>query len=99
MFIFIHKHNTKRMSKKKILVKEAGLVDFFKSFFKAKSNGNESEWLGKLRKANPELADIWKDYDNSLSKSMWNQKRNMEKLGMDTTSIDTMIKKYGLKDL
>lgn len=61
---------------KKILVKEAGLVDFFKSFFAAKSKGKESEWLQRLRKADPKLADVWKGYDDALSRSMWNQKEN-----------------------
>ena len=55
--------------RKKILVREAGLVDFFKSFFQAKADGKESQWLQRLRKADPDLADIWKDYDDKLSTS------------------------------
>ena len=46
---------------KRILVKEAGLMDFFKSFFQAKVDNKESQWLSKLRKADPDLADIWSD--------------------------------------
>jgi len=85
--------------RKKILVKEAGIIDFFKSFFSAKSKGTESDWLKRLRKANPELADVWADYDDSLSKSMYRQKRTLEDLGLDASHIDTIIKKYGLKDV
>ena len=85
--------------RKKILVKEAGIIDFFKSFFSAKSKGTESDWLKRLRKANPKLADVWTDYDNSVSKSMYQQKRDLEGLGLDASHIDTIIKKYGLKDV
>lgn len=84
---------------KRILVKEAGIADFFKSFFKAKSQGNESEWLGRLRKADPKLADVWIDYDDKVSKSMWQQKHSLEKLGLDPSKIDAIIKKYGLKEV
>jgi hypothetical protein len=85
------------MSKRRILVKEAGLMNFFKSFFNAKANNTESEWLARLRKADPDLADTWSDYDKALTRSMVNQKRNLEKLGIDSSHIDTIIKKYGLK--
>jgi hypothetical protein len=85
--------------RKKILVREAGIMDFFKSFFRAKAKGNESEWLQRLRKANPDLADVWADYDDSVSKSMWQQKKSLEKLGLDASHIDTIIKKYGLKEV
>lgn len=87
------------MPKRKILVKEAGLVDFFKSFFSAKSKGKESEWLQRLRKVDPKLADIWADYDDAVSNSMAVQKRSLERLGLDTSHIDKVIKKYGLKNV
>lgn len=82
---------------KRILVKEAGLMKFFKSFFQAKADNKESEWISKLRKADPDLADIWSDYDKALTRNMINQKRNLEKLGIDASHVDTIIKKYGLK--
>ena len=82
---------------KRILVKEAGIADFFKSFFKAKANNKESEWLTRLRKADPKLADVWSDYDKALTRNMSNQKRNLEKLGLDSSGVDAIIKKYGLK--
>lgn len=84
--------------RKKILVKESGLLDFFKSFFQAKASGNESEWLKRLRKADPDLADVWSDYDDKLSKSMQQQKVMLQKYGLDTSKVDGMIKKYGLKN-
>lgn len=84
--------------RKKILVKESGVMDFFKSFFQAKADGRESQWLQKLRKADPDLADVWSDYDDKLAKSMQQQKRDLQSLGMDTSHIDAVIKKYGLKN-
>jgi hypothetical protein len=85
--------------RKKILVKEAGIIDFFKSFFSAKSKGTESDWLKRLRKANPKLADVWTSYDDKLSKSMWQQKRDLEALGLDASHVDAYIKKYGIKEV
>lgn len=82
---------------KKILVKEAGLLDFFKSFFRAKSQGTESEWLQRLRKQDPKLADIWKDYDDSLADSMSTQYRILKSRGISTDHLDKLIKKHGIK--
>ena len=65
--------------RKKILVKESGLMDFFKSFFQAKVDGRESQWLQRLRKADPDLADVWSDFDDKVSKSMYQQKRDLQK--------------------
>jgi len=84
---------------KRILVKEAGLMNFFKSFFQAKANGNESEWLQRLRKADPNLADVWEDYDDKLSTNMRLQQQTLDKYGLDTSKVDDMIKKYGLKNV
>jgi hypothetical protein len=85
--------------RKKILVKEAGLIDFFKSFFNAKSQGKESQWLQRLRKADSGLADIWSDFDDKVSKNMFQQKASLEKLGLDSSHIDKIIKQYGLKNI
>jgi hypothetical protein len=80
------------MSKRRILVKEAGLMNFFKSFFNAKANNKESEWLTKLRKADPDLADIWSDYDKSMNKSMQTQRDILKRRGLDTSKIDDFLK-------
>jgi hypothetical protein len=85
--------------RKKILVKEAGLVDFFKSFFQAKADGRESQWLQRLRKADPDLADTWSDFDDKVSKSMYQQKRDLQSMGLDTSHINKIIKQYGLKNV
>ena len=85
--------------RKKILVRESGLIDFFKSFFQAKADGRESQWLQRLRKADPDLADIWSDFDTTVSKSINLNKSYLQKHGLDTTKVDTIIKKYGLKNV
>ena len=72
-------------------------MTFFKSFFKAKADNKESEWIQKLRKADPELADIWAKYDKTLSNSMRVQKAAMDDLGLDSSHIDAFTKKYGIK--
>lgn len=85
--------------RKKTLVRESGLLDFFQSFFQAKAKGKESEWLQRLRKADSGLADVWSDFDDKVSKSMYQQKRDLQSLGLDSNHIDTIIKKYGLKNV
>ena len=85
--------------RKKILVRESGLMDFFKSFFQAKVDGRESQWLQRLRKADPDLADVWSDFDDKVSKSMYQQKRDLQSMGLDTSHIDKIIKQYGLKNI
>jgi len=82
---------------KKIKITEAGITDFFKSFFRAKSAGKEKVWLNSLKDKSPELADIWKDYDESLSNSMRVQKAAMDKLGLDSSHIDAFAKDRGIK--
>jgi hypothetical protein len=82
---------------RRILVKEAGLMNFFKSFFKAKSVGNESEWIQQLRKVDSDLADIWSKYDKTLDTGARAQKASLEKLGLDTSHIDDFMKKYDIK--
>jgi hypothetical protein len=82
---------------KKIKMTEGSFTDFFKSFFKAKSAGKEKEWISSIERKSPELADIWRDYDNSLVKSLRVQKTAMEKLGLDSSHIDTFAKERGIQ--
>jgi len=77
---------------KRILVKESGLKKFFQSFFKAKSNNKESQWLSQLRKVDPKLADIWSDYDKSMTKSMTTLKTVLNQRGLDTKDVDDFLK-------
>ena len=77
---------------KRILVKESAFNNFIISFFKAKASNKESEWLSKLRKADPKLADIWSDYDKAMNKSITVQRDILRKRGLDTTELDDFLK-------
>lgn len=82
--------------RKKILVKEAGIIDFIKSFFKAKSKNKESEWITSLRKKDEKLADIWVQYDQNLQVSMNNLMKRLKSRGLDTSYVEDYMKKYGI---
>jgi hypothetical protein len=86
-------------SNKRILVKESGVMNFFKSFLSAKANGTESGWLQNVRKKDPRIADAFKQWDSDLTKSMQIQKRELEKAGIDTSKIDNLVKTLGLKNV
>jgi hypothetical protein len=78
------------MSKR--LLKEGVLDKFFNLFLKAKSQNKEADWLHKLRKQDPELADVWSDWNDSMN-NVLNKTRTMAKnSGIDTTDIDAFIK-------
>ena len=63
-------------------------------FFKAKSNGNEDQFISKIQYDNPELADAFGELDKSIIRNQLNAKRTLEKRGLDTTEIDNFLKKY-----
>jgi len=88
------------MAKKRLL--EINLLDrLFKTFLKAKSDSKESEWLQKLRKSDPELADIWNGWDQDVTKLMKGNQNMLQKLGLGDSDAATdakdVIKRYGLK--
>lgn len=83
--------------RKKVLVKEAGFMAFMKSFFKAKANDKDSEWLKDVRKINPKIADIFSDYDNKMTQNAQTEYDNLKKLGLSTKPVDDFVKKYGVK--
>ena len=57
----------------------------------------ESGFIERLREKDSGLADIWSDYGDKTAKSMYQQKRDLESMGLDTSHIDEIIKKYGFK--
>ena len=58
----------------------------------------ESGFIERLREKDSGLADIWSDYGDKTAKSMYGQKEMLQRYGMDTSHIDEIIKKYGLKN-
>lgn len=77
---------------KRILVKEAGVIDFFKSFFRAKADGKEKAWINNLEDKNAELADIWKDFDELITKNMADRKKMMQKYGGESQYLANYLK-------
>jgi hypothetical protein len=72
-----------------------GILDkFFSLFLKAKSQNKESGWLSRLRDKDPELADIWSQWDDDMDKVLASAKAMAKKRNLDTTDIDSVIKKY-----
>jgi hypothetical protein len=76
------------------LLKEGILDRFFSLFLKAKSQNKESQWLSKLRKQDPELADIWSDWDNHTNDALRQSRDSLKAMGGDTSKLDALIKKY-----
>jgi hypothetical protein len=80
------------MSKR--VLSEGVLDKFFSLFLKAKSQNKESGWLSRLRDKDPELADIWSQWDNDMDKVLASAKAMAKNRNLDTTDIDSVIKKY-----
>jgi len=76
------------------LLKEGILDRFFSLFLKAKSQNKESQWLSKLRQQDPELADIWSDWDNHTNDALRQSRDSLKAMGGDTSKLDALIKKY-----
>lgn len=80
------------MSKR--VLSEGVLDKFFSLFLKAKSQNKESGWLSRLRDKDPELADIWSQWDDDMDKVLASAKAMAKNRNLDTTDIDSVIKKY-----
>lgn len=63
-------------------------------FFKAKLNGNEDQYISKIKHANPEVADAFADLDKQFIKSSMLVKRILQDRGLDTSKVDDFLKKY-----
>lgn len=80
------------MSKKTLV--ELNLFDkLFKSFLSAKSEKKELDFIKKMRKINPELADKWNDWNQSMDRALINLKSDLQKKGLDTKEIDRVLNK------
>jgi hypothetical protein len=65
-------------------------------FLSAKSQGKESNWISRIRKTDPELADVWADMDATIDKQLQTAKRGYERAGKPEKAkeIDAMIARY-----
>lgn len=81
---------------KKILVKENSLSKFLQSFFIAKANGKDDEFLNKLNKVNPNIAKAWDDLNNTINTDVSRQYRWLKSKGYDTSDLDDYIKSHNI---
>lgn len=81
---------------KRILVKEAGFIDFIKSFFNAKSQGKENKYIQTIRNYDPDLADAWARWDRDADNALLTVKQYYLKQGNPEKAkeIDDLIAKY-----
>jgi predicted transcriptional regulator len=83
--------------RKKVLVKEAGFLKFLSSFFKAKADGKEEQWINAVKKQNKELGDTWQQYDDAIDQK-WNTFYKILKArNADTSDIEKIMKSRGVK--
>ena len=74
-----------------------GVLDkLFGLFLKAKSKGKESAWISRIREKDPELADLWGDWDDHMDKLLAHAKRNFQYAGKPEKAkeVDALIDKY-----
>lgn len=77
---------------KRILVKEASLGKFLQSFFLAKANGKDNEFINKVDKISPKVAAMWDDLNNTIDNDIARQYRFLKSRGFDTSALDDYIK-------
>jgi hypothetical protein len=74
-----------------------GIIDkLFSLFLSAKSQGKESNWISRIRRTDPELADIWADVDAAMDRQLQTAKRGYERAGKPEKAkeIDALIAHY-----
>ncbi len=76
------------------LIKESVWTRLLDLFYKSQQNGREGELLSALRKKDPEIADIYKDWYKKSAAVLQATKRALDAKGKDTSSIDALLKKY-----
>jgi prophage DNA circulation protein len=76
----------------KRLLSEGMLDKFFNLFLKAKSQNKEVSWLNKLKKEDPELADVWSNWNDSMNDVLKKTQTLMKSKGVNTDDIDSFIK-------
>ncbi len=74
---------------------EINLFDkLFKNFLKSKVDNKENDFIAKLRKKDPELANIYSDWNDKMNASIMKSKAVLQKLGKNTSHLDDFINKY-----
>lgn len=82
---------------KKLIITEAGLVQLFKTWFTAKTNGKEEYVYDKLVKQNPEIGKAWKELEQSIKDGLQKRYDIYKKHGIDTSDLESLADKMGVK--
>jgi hypothetical protein len=84
------------MAKYRKNLNENFLDKFFGLFIKAKSKGKEIPLISRIREKDPELADLWADWDETMDKILANAKKDFEYGGKSEKAkeVDALINKY-----
>jgi hypothetical protein len=82
---------------KKILVKEGALGKFLQSFFIAKANGKDDEFIDKIYDVSPEVAKMWDNLSNTIDSNVAKEYNWLKSRGYDTSYMDDFIKKHNIK--
>ncbi len=77
---------------KKILVKEGAFTKFLQSFFIAKAQGKDKQFINKLDKVSPKVAKVWDDLNNTINSDIVKQYKYLKSKGFDTSALDDYIK-------
>lgn len=77
-----------------LLVEKNLFQKLFDTFLKAKSEDKEQQFISKIKHADPKLAAAFSEFDNILVARQLSLKKSLEKLGLDTSGIDSALKKY-----
>lgn len=81
---------------KRMLIRESKIIDLLKGFLNIKAKGREAEFIQKIRKEDPESAELWSKWNNDMDRALMSAKNNFIKAGLPDKAkeIDDLIKKY-----
>lgn len=81
----------------KLLIEANIFQKLINTFFKAKADGKEDQFISKLKHADTEVGNAFDDLNQSMINNMVKLKKSLEKQGMDTTEIDNYLKTFANK--
>lgn len=82
------------MSKGKLLIEKNLLQRLIDTFFQAKAQGKEDQYISKIQHKNPKVASAFKKMDDADIKSKLALKKALQDAGIDTSKVDTFLNTY-----
>jgi len=81
----------------KLLIEKNLFQKLIDTFFKAKADGKEDQFISKLKNQDTEVGRAFDDLNQTTINNMVKLKKSLEKLNMDTTDVDAYLKKFADK--